>query len=86
MTFEHVPNIVLYNRFLDPPHNTATVPDSPGGRLSGETMIGDGSTGWDWAPLPADPGPGRQAQPVEYAPVAKPKARPASDKTKEDTV
>lgn len=66
---EHVPNTTLYNRFLEPPNNIAHVPDSHGGRISGETLIGDGSTGWAWAPLPEDPPPGLSQAPVEYVPV-----------------
>lgn len=83
MAFNHVPNTTLYNKRLPPAHNTTEVPDSPGGLLSGQTLIGDGSTGWDWAPLPEDPGPAEQARPVEYAPVERDKPKTARS-TKEN--
>lgn len=78
---------VLYNEHLEPPDNVTEVPDSPDGHLSGETLIAEG-VGWQWAPEPAEPTPGTQAEPVTFAPV-KPKgtttkaAEKAADKPKE---
>jgi hypothetical protein len=64
----HVPNTVLFNKHLEPPHNKATVPDSRGGLISGETLIAQ-NNGWDWAPSEAEPPPGEQARAVEFRPV-----------------
>ncbi len=71
----HVPNTTLYNKHLAPPHNTCEVPDSPGGRISGEAMIAESHGAWDWAPLPSDPEPGIAVSLVEFEPV-KPKSQP----------
>jgi hypothetical protein len=76
---EHVPNTVLFNKYLEPPNNTATVPDSRDGKLSGETLIAEGN-GWDWAPLETEAGPGVAPEPVEYAPVTP----AATDKADDD--
>lgn len=59
----HVPNTVLVHRDLPAPTNTTTVPDTPDGRLSGETLIKDSMGAWDWAPLPPEANPGEAPVP-----------------------
>lgn len=73
---EHVPNTVLFNKHLEPPNNTTTVPDSRGGLISGQALI-DQESGWDWAPLEAEPSPGEQVRAVEYRPVEPEASGPA---------
>jgi hypothetical protein len=68
---EHVPSTQLYNKHLEPPANVCEVPDSIGGRISGETLIEQSDGAWQWAPEPADPEPGLAPEPVEYVPVEK---------------
>lgn len=70
----------LYHKHLEPPSNVCEVPDTPDGRLSGETMIRESQGAWQWAPEPEDPEPGLAPEPVEYAPV-KPKAAAAKKST-----
>lgn len=65
---EFVPSTTLWNKNLIPPHNVCEVPDSPGGRISGETLIAQ-SDGWDWLPEPIDQGPGLAPAPAMFEPV-----------------
>lgn len=70
---EHVPNTVLYNKNLEPPNNLAEVPDSNGGRISGEALIAQ-DVGWAWVPLPDEPPQGEQPKAVEFVPATEAEA------------
>lgn len=68
MTEPALSRTVLYNEHLTPPNNTTTVPDTPDGHLSGETLI-DQKVGWHWAPVEPEARPGEQPEPVTFVPV-----------------
>lgn len=82
---EHVPNTVLFNKYLEPPHNTTTVPDSRGGLISGQTLIDQGA-GWEWAPADAEPEPGERAKAIEYRPVVPEASSPETGSYEDMTV
>lgn len=72
---DHVPNTKLYNKNLSPPNNTCTVPDSIGGRISGEALIRESDGAWQWEPETPEPTPGLAPESVQYEPVPKPKPK-----------
>ena len=86
MADQELSKTVLYNEHLEPPDNLTTVPDTPGGHLSGETLISMG-TGWHWAPAEPEARPGERPEGVTYGPVkpeaTKAKASKAEAKPKE---